>query len=104
MKNYWKDSLFVYGLGLVYFKYNSFRWATVAFQQVLYIDPGFSRYAKKYQYIYLIVNLFPFRANEVHLRLGLIYKMKNDFDTSLKHFTLAKNDSSPCSFTPLEIR
>ena len=59
---------------------------------------------KKYQYIYLIVNLFPFRANEVHLRLGLIYKMKNDFDTSLKHFTLAKNDSSPCSFTPLEIR
>ena len=30
--------------------------------------------------------------------------MKNDFDTSLKHFTLAKNDSSPCTFTPLEIR
>ena len=47
MKNYWKDSVFVYGLGLVYFKYNSFRWATVAFQQVLYIDPGFSRYANK---------------------------------------------------------
>ena len=44
VKNYWKDSVFVYGLGLVYFKYNSFRWATVAFQQVLYIDPGFSRY------------------------------------------------------------
>ena len=43
VKNYWKDSVFVYGLGLVYFKYNSFRWATVAFQQVLYIDPGFSR-------------------------------------------------------------
>ena len=47
VKNYWKDSVFVYGLGLVYFKYNSFRWATVAFQQVLYIDPGFSRYENK---------------------------------------------------------
>ena len=47
VKNYWKDSVFVYGLGLVYFKYNSFRWATVAFQQVLYIDPGFSRFVKK---------------------------------------------------------
>ena len=45
-----------------------------------------------------------FRANEVHLRLGLIFKMKNDFDTSLKHFSLAKSDSSACSFTPLEIR
>ena len=101
MKNYWKDSVFVYGLGLVYFKYNSFRWATVAFQQVLYIDPGFSRYI--FFTIYFIVDLY-FRANEVHLRLGLIFKMKNDFDTSLKHFTLAKNDSSPCSFTPLEIR
>ena len=43
VKNYWKDSGFLYGLGLVYFKYNSFRWATVAFQQVLYIDPGFTR-------------------------------------------------------------
>jgi len=30
--------------------------------------------------------------------------MKNDFDTSLKHFSLAKSDSSACSFTQLEIR
>ena len=104
VKNYWKDSVFVYGLGLVYFKYNSFRWATVAFQQVLYIDPGFSRYAKKNPIQMFDSELSLFRANEVHLRLGLIFKMKNDFDTSLKHFTLAKNDSSPCSFTPLEIR
>ena len=51
VKNYWKDSVFVYGLGLVYFKYNSFRWATVAFQQVLYIDPGFSRCVNKTMFL-----------------------------------------------------
>jgi len=86
VKNYWKDATYLYGLGLVYFKYNSFQWATVAFQQVLYIDPGFQR------------------ANEVHLRLGIIAKMKNDFESSLKHFYLSKSDSSPCTFTQLEIR
>ena len=85
-KNYWKDPAFLYGLGLVYFKYNSFQFATMAFQQVLYVDPGFQR------------------ANEVHLRLGIIAKMKNDFETSLKHFYMAKNDCSPCSFNDMEIR
>ena len=85
-KSYWKDPSYLYGLGLVYFKYNSFQLATTAFQQTLYVDPGFQR------------------ANEVHLRLGLIAKMKNDFETSLKHFHLAKNDSSVCSFNEMEIR
>ena len=85
-KNFWKDSSFLYGLGLVYFKYNSFNFATTALQQVLYVEPGFSR------------------ANEVHLRLGLIAKMKNDFDSSLKHFLIAKNDSSECSFSDMEIK
>ena len=86
VKSYWRDPVFLYGLGLVYFKYNSFQWATVAFQQVLYVDPGFQR------------------ANEVHLRLGVIAKMKNDFQTSLKHFYLAQHDSAVCSFSALEIR
>ena len=85
-KSYWKDPAYLYGLGLVYFKYNSFQLATMAFQQVLYVDPGFQR------------------ANEVHLRLGIIAKMKNDFETSLKHFSMAKNDSSQCSFSDMEIR
>ena len=75
----------MYGLGLVYFYYNAFQWAAKAFQITLYIDPGFSR------------------ANEIHMRLGIIRKMKNDFDGSLKHFTLAKTDSSECTFAPLEI-
>ena len=37
-----------------------------AFQQLLYVDPSFAR------------------ANEVHLRLGLMFKALNNFDASLK--------------------
>jgi len=84
-KHNWRDSSFMYGLGLVYYHFNAFQWARKAFQQTLYIDPGFSR------------------ANEIHLRLGIISKMGNDFDRSLKHFNMARNDSSPCTFTALEI-
>ncbi|KAF2362119.1 JmjC domain [Trinorchestia longiramus] len=60
--------------------------AIKSFQQVLYIDSSFSR------------------ANEVHLRLGLMLKVQNDFEGALKHFQLALLDSGPCSFTKLEIR
>ena len=40
--------------------------AIKAFQQLLYIDPSFGR------------------SNEVHLRLGLMFKAMNNFDASLK--------------------
>ena len=43
-----------------------------AFQQLLYVDPSFSR------------------ANEVHLRLGLMFKSLNNFDASLKVGNLIK--------------
>ena len=55
-----------------------------AFQQVLYIDPGFQR------------------ANEVHLRLGHMFKVNSDYESSLKHYQLALIDSSPCSLTKAE--
>lgn len=84
--DYWKDAPFLYGLGIVYFYFSAFQWAIRAFQQVLYIDPSFSR------------------ANEVHLRLGLMFKVNLDFESALKHFQLAHIDSSPCTFTKLEIR
>lgn len=58
--------------------------AVKAFQQVLYVEPGFSR------------------ANEVNLRLGLIYKVNCDHDASLKHLQLALIDASPCTFSKLE--
>ncbi|XP_064638902.1 histone demethylase UTY-like isoform X2 [Lineus longissimus] len=84
--DYWKDSTFLYGLGIVYFHFSATSWAIKTFQQVLYQDPGFSC------------------ANEVHIRLGVIFKQNSDYDSSLKHFRLALNDSSPCTLSKAEIR
>ena len=67
------DPGYFHALGVIFFMHNSYQLATVAFQQVLYVDPGFQR------------------ANEVHLKLGMIAMKDHDFETSLKHFTLAKN-------------
>uniref|UniRef100_A0A8C7DPL9 [histone H3]-trimethyl-L-lysine(27) demethylase n=1 Tax=Oncorhynchus kisutch TaxID=8019 RepID=A0A8C7DPL9_ONCKI len=64
--DYWKNAAFLYGLGMVYFHYNAFQWAIKAFQEVLYIDPSFSR------------------AKEIHLRLGLMFKVNTDYESSLK--------------------
>lgn len=52
-----------------------------AFQQLLYVCPDFAR------------------ANEVHLRLGLMFKVNGDYGASLKHLQLAYCDSSPCTFS-----
>ncbi|XP_028971635.2 lysine-specific demethylase 6A isoform X3 [Esox lucius] len=84
--DYWKNVAFLYGLGLVYFHYNAFQWAIKAFQDVLYIDPGFSR------------------ATEIHMRLGLMFKGNTDYESSLKHFQLALIDSNPCTLSKAEIR
>ncbi|XP_031516842.1 lysine-specific demethylase 6A isoform X15 [Papio anubis] len=64
--DYWKNAAFLYGLGLVYFHYNAFQWAIKAFQEVLYVDPSFCR------------------AKEIHLRLGLMFKVNTDYESSLK--------------------
>lgn len=85
-EEYFKDAPFLYGLGIVYFHFNAYQWAIKAFQQLLYVDPSFTR------------------ANEVHLRLGLMFKSMNNFDASLKHFQLALLDSSPCSLSKVEIQ
>ncbi|XP_072542330.1 lysine-specific demethylase 6A isoform X4 [Salminus brasiliensis] len=99
--DYWKNAAFLYGLGMVYFHYNAFQWpvqptssdaypgqrrAIKAFQEVLYIDPSFSR------------------AKEIHLRLGLMFKVNTDFESSLKHFQLALIDSTPCTLSKAEIQ
>lgn len=55
--------------------------AVKAFQQLLYIDPVYCR------------------ANEVHLRLGLIFKITGELESSLKHFQLTLIDSAVCSLT-----
>uniref|UniRef100_A0A3B3RNE7 [histone H3]-trimethyl-L-lysine(27) demethylase n=1 Tax=Paramormyrops kingsleyae TaxID=1676925 RepID=A0A3B3RNE7_9TELE len=82
--DYWKNAAYLYGLGMVYFHYNAFQWAIKAFQEVLYIDPSFSR------------------AKEIHLRLGLMFKVNTDYESSLKHFQLALIDSNPCTLSKAE--
>ncbi|XP_061090568.1 lysine-specific demethylase 6A-like isoform X4 [Conger conger] len=84
--DYWKNAAFLYGLGMVYFHYNAFQWAIKAFQEVLYIDPNFSR------------------AKEIHLRLGVMFKVNTDYESSLKHFQLALIDSTPCTLSKAEIQ
>ncbi|XP_076602283.1 lysine-specific demethylase 6A isoform X3 [Chaetodon auriga] len=84
--DYWKNAAFLYGLGMVYFHYNAFQWAIKAFQEVLYIDPSFSR------------------AKEIHLRLALMFKVNTDYESSLKHFQLALIDSNLCTLSKAEIQ
>uniref|UniRef100_A0A8C7CKR1 [histone H3]-trimethyl-L-lysine(27) demethylase n=1 Tax=Oncorhynchus kisutch TaxID=8019 RepID=A0A8C7CKR1_ONCKI len=79
-----KNTAFLYGLGLVYFHYNTFHWAIQAFQDGLYIDPSFSR------------------ATEIHMRLGLMFKGNTNYESSLKHFQLALIDSNPCTLSKAE--
>ncbi|KAL4822152.1 hypothetical protein H8958_021272, partial [Nasalis larvatus] len=78
------NAAFLYGLGLVYFYYNAFHWAIKAFQDVLYVDPSFCR------------------AKEIHLRLGLMFKVNTDYKSSLKHFQLALIDCNPCTLSSAE--
>lgn len=58
--------------------------AIKTFQQLLYVNPDFSR------------------SNEVHLRLGLMFKLNHDYEASLKHLQLALFDSSPCTLSKYE--
>ncbi|XP_037676690.1 histone demethylase UTY-like [Choloepus didactylus] len=84
--DYWKNAVFLYGLGLVYFYYSAFQWAIKAFQEVLYIDPNFCR------------------AKEIHLRLGIMFKVNTDYESSLKHLQLALVDCNPCTLSSAEIQ
>ncbi|XP_050313542.1 lysine-specific demethylase 6A isoform X2 [Anthonomus grandis grandis] len=80
-ENHWQNVTFLYGLGLVYFHYKAYQWAVKAFQELLYVSPSFQR------------------ANEVHLRLGLMFKVSQEYELAHKHFQLALVDTSP-STTP----
>jgi tetratricopeptide (TPR) repeat protein len=67
-----------------YFPLPHFR-SVKAFQELLYINPDFQR------------------ANEVHVRLGFMFKVIGDYEKSLKHYNLALLDqSSSCTFTTAE--
>ena len=79
-----KDPDYFFGLGLIFLEYNSDQLTTIAFQQVLYLDPSFQL------------------ADDIHMRLGYIAMNNRDFEKGLKHFTMVKND--PCLFNYMDIR
>ncbi|XP_073957966.1 utx histone demethylase isoform X1 [Choristoneura fumiferana] len=82
----WKDPLFLYGLGLCYYHYNAFEWATKALQMALYVSPGFSR------------------AADAHLRLALMFKARRYWGAAAAHFRRAKlSPHQDATFTRLEL-
>lgn len=81
-----RDCAFLYGLGICCFRFNAFHKASRLFQQILYLQPWFSK------------------AKEIHIRLGYVNKLQKKFEPSLKHFRQALNDSSPATFSCTEIR
>lgn len=60
--------------------FSDFCRAIKAFQEVLYIDPSFSR------------------AKEIHLRLGLMFKVNTDYDLSLKVCPVSCDHSAQFNF------
>ncbi|XP_058984217.1 lysine-specific demethylase 6A isoform X1 [Musca domestica] len=72
---------FLYGLGITYFHFNAFRWSIRAFQEILYMNSHYPC------------------SNDIHLRLGFMHKILGNYKSSIKHYTLALIDSSPCTFT-----
>ncbi|XP_041975339.1 lysine-specific demethylase 6A isoform X2 [Aricia agestis] len=82
----WKDPLFLYGLGLCYYHYNAFDWATKALQMALYVSPGFSR------------------AADAHMRLALMFKARRHWAAAAVHFRRARlAPHQDATFTRLEL-
>ncbi|XP_049875020.1 lysine-specific demethylase 6A isoform X1 [Pectinophora gossypiella] len=82
----WKDPLFLYGLGLCYYHYNAFEWATKALQMALYVSPGFTR------------------AADAHLRLALMFKARRHWAAAAAHFRRARlAPHQDATFTRLEL-
>ncbi|XP_046869014.1 lysine-specific demethylase 6A isoform X2 [Drosophila willistoni] len=77
---YWTNHDFLYGIGIAYFKLRCFKWATKAFQELLYLNPNFTC------------------ASEVHLRLGLMLKVYGEYSTALKHFQLSLIGNSATTY------
>ncbi|XP_034471736.1 lysine-specific demethylase 6A isoform X2 [Drosophila innubila] len=85
-EKYWEDHAFLYGIGIVYFEFRCFKWSIKSLQELLYLNPHFTC------------------ANEAHLRLGLMLKANGEFRTALKHLQLALIDTSPSTFTDLQVK
>jgi len=84
-KEHWKDSAFLFGLGIVYYHFSAYHWTVKLFRQLLYNDPNFVK------------------SNEVHCRLGLVFKATNHHQLAIKHFQLASTTASPVSSPKLKL-
>ena len=60
--------------------------AIKAFRQILYFNPSF------------------YPSNELHIRLGVIFKILCDYNSSLKHFQIALADSRPSTLSKVQIK
>uniref|UniRef100_H2YC65 Lysine-specific demethylase 6B n=1 Tax=Ciona savignyi TaxID=51511 RepID=H2YC65_CIOSA len=83
---YWKDYPFLFGLGIVYYHFSAYSWTVKLFQQLLYNEPSFCK------------------INEVHCRLGLVFKVTSNLESAVKHFKRALADPRSCSISKPEIR
>lgn len=83
-----KNSVFLYGLGMVYFHFNTFDWHVLLFQSQtscllyfvnwLYLCSAI----QSFQQLLLIDKSFT-HSTEVHVRLAIMYKVRGDFQPSL---------------------
>nr|XP_039274186.1 lysine-specific demethylase 6A-like [Styela clava] len=84
--DHWRNSAFLYGVGIVYYHFSAFSWATKFFQQLIYNDPCFRK------------------AGEVFCRLGLIFKISGSHEAAIKHFKLALSDHRSSGISRCEIK
>jgi len=85
-KEYWKDSPFLFGFGIVNFHFSAYIWSVDIFQQLLYNDPCFSK------------------INQVHWRLGLIFKFTKNYKQAVKHFQRALFNWTSSDINKCEVR
>lgn len=85
-EDHWKNSEFLYGMGILHYHFGAFSLAINYFQQLLYNEPSFSK------------------AGEVHCRLGLIFKIIPNYEAAIKHFKLALSDKRNCTVSKCQMK
>lgn len=84
-KHSWKESAFLYGMGMAYLHFKSYTWSIKALRQFLYL------------------NIDHHCCVEVNIRLAFVFKLQEEFELSVKHFDLAIMDNSPSTVSKHEL-
>jgi len=85
VKLHYKNSTFLFGLGLVYFHFNRLDWARELFEKIIYHNPNFVG------------------IDKVHFRLALIFKEQENFLKSKKHLEAVLFKKNSCEFIKSEV-